>query len=40
MSLVEDILDLAKIDNGTFSINKTEFDIQELLDEVNFIFGY
>jgi signal transduction histidine kinase len=40
MSLVEDILDLAKIDSGKFSICETEFDFKELIDELEFVFKF
>jgi signal transduction histidine kinase len=40
MGLVEDILDLAKIDAGKFSINYKEFELSEVLKEIEFIFDY
>jgi two-component system autoinducer 2 sensor kinase/phosphatase LuxQ len=40
MSMIEDILDLAKIDSGNFSINESEFSLIELLKEIEYIFGY
>ena len=40
LSLVEDILDLSKIEGGTFKINMVRFKPTELIDEVNDIFIY
>ena len=39
INLVEDILDLAKIEAGTFSFNKEPFQIKALINEIKFIFG-
>lgn len=39
LNLVEDILDLAKIEAGKFTLNKEPFVISKLIDEVKFIFG-
>lgn len=36
--LVEDILDLAKFDAGTFSLNKSKFVLTELLEDIKYIF--
>ena len=38
LSLVEDILNLSKMDLGTFSITLTEFSVPELINEINDIF--
>jgi signal transduction histidine kinase len=40
MNLIEDILDLAKIDSGNFLIHEREFDIREMAREIEYIFGY
>jgi two-component system, sensor histidine kinase and response regulator len=40
LALIEDILDLSKIDAGTFSLNMSPFMIPELLDEIHEIFEY
>ena len=39
INLVEDILDLAKIEAGTFLLNKEPFVIRSLVNEIKFIFG-
>jgi two-component system sensor histidine kinase/response regulator len=38
MALIEDILDLSKLEAGTFSINKSSFNLVELMNEVYDIF--
>lgn len=38
MNLTEDILDFAKIEAGIFTLNEQEFYIQELLEDIKFIF--
>ena len=40
LSLVEDILDLAKLEVGTFSLNEEPFLVRKLLEEIDFIFGF
>jgi signal transduction histidine kinase len=40
LSLIEDILDLSKIEAGTFVINNSHFEISELLNEINDLFSY
>lgn len=40
LSLIEDILDLSKIDAGTFRINMSEFKLKELIDEIYDIYEY
>lgn len=40
MSLVEDILDLAKIEAGTFSLKIDKFNIHQLVEDVEYIFGF
>lgn len=37
-NLVEDILDFAKIEVGTFRLNPEKFLINELVDELAYIF--
>ena len=39
LSLIEDILDLSKMEAGSFSINISEFDLDEMLNEVYDIFN-
>lgn len=39
LSLVEDILDLAKFESGTFSIKESPFRLNELISEFNEIFS-
>ena len=36
--LVEDILDLAKMEAGTFKFNLSEFSLNEIVEELNEIF--
>jgi signal transduction histidine kinase len=38
LNLVEDILDFAKIEAGMFSLNEKRFSIQELIDDIKYIF--
>ena len=38
LSLIEDILDLSKIDSGNFAMHITDFDLKDLIDEVYDIF--
>jgi signal transduction histidine kinase len=40
MSLIDDILDLSKIEAGTFVINNFHFEISELINEVKDLFSY
>ena len=40
MSLVDDILDLAKIESGKFSLNEQPFIINNLIEDIEFIFGF
>jgi two-component system, sensor histidine kinase and response regulator len=40
LSLIEDILDLSKIEAGTFIVNNFYFSLSELFEEVNGIFAY
>ena len=40
MSLIEDILDLAKLEAGTFSLNEEPFLIGKLIEDIDFIFGF
>ena len=40
MSLVEDIMDFAKIEAGYFTLNEKSFKISQLVDELFFIFEY
>lgn len=40
MSLIEDILDLSKMEAGTFKMNFTEFKLSELVTEVLEIFNF
>jgi len=39
LALIEDILDLSKMEAGTFSIHNTEFSIPQLMDLISDIFG-
>ena len=39
LALIDDILDLSKMEAGTFAINNTDFSISELIDEVHDIFN-
>mmetsp|Transcript_34736 Transcript_34736/g.34387 ORF Transcript_34736/g.34387 Transcript_34736/m.34387 type:complete len:99 (+) Transcript_34736:642-938(+) len=39
-SLVEDILDFAKIEAGIFSLNTGHFKIGDLLSDIKYIFQY
>ena len=40
MSLIEDILDLAKIEAGTFTLDEKPFAIKTLLEEIYYIFSF
>ena len=40
MTLVEDILDLAKIEAGTFSLNEQLFSINTLVQDMQFVFEF
>ena len=40
MSLIEDILDLAKLEAGTFSLNEESFKIGKLIEDIDYIFGF
>ena len=40
MSLVEDILDLAKLEAGKFTLNEQSFEIETLIQEIEYIFGF
>ena len=40
MSLVEDILDLAKIEAGTFSLNEQSFSIKSLVQDIQYVFEF
>ena len=40
MSLVEDILDLAKIEAGTFSLNEQPFSISSLVKDIQYVFEF
>ena len=40
MSLVEDILDLAKIEAGTFKLNEEPFEIETLANDIKYIFEF
>ena len=40
MSLVEDILDLAKIEAGTFSLNEKLFKVRSLVEDVQYAFEF
>lgn len=40
LSLVEDILNLSKIEGGVFTINCANFKLKEVLDEVYDIFHF
>ena len=40
MSLVEDILDLAKIEAGTFKLNEQLFGIETLVNDIKYIFEF
>ena len=40
MSLIEDILDLAKIEAGTFSLDEKPFLIKTLVEEIDYIFSF
>jgi signal transduction histidine kinase len=39
LGLIEDILDLAKFDAGTFSLTNAKFGVHELVQEIDYIFG-
>lgn len=40
LSLIEDILDLSKMEGGTFKTNMEDFRVQDMLNEVYDIFYY
>ena len=40
LSLIEDILDLAKLEVGTFSLNEESFLVRKLLEEIDYIFAF
>ena len=40
LGLTEDILDIAKMAAGTFSLNEEEFSISSLIEEIDFLFGF
>ena len=40
MSLVEDILDLAKIEAGTFNLNEQLFPVKNLVQDIEYIFSF
>ena len=40
LSLVEDILDLAKIEAGTFILNNQPFKIKKLIEDISYIFEF
>jgi signal transduction histidine kinase len=40
LNLIEDILDLSKIEAGTFIVNKSYFNIYEMIEEVKDIFEF
>ena len=40
MSLVEDILDLAKFEAGTFSLNEQPFSIRSLVQDIEYVFEF
>ena len=40
MSLIEDIMDFAKIEAGYFTLNEKPFKITTLIEEICFIFDY
>ena len=40
LSLIEDILDLSKMDSGTFKINASKFNLKDLIDEVYDLFYF
>ena len=40
LGLIEDILDLSKFEAGTFSLNMSNFELRELVDEVIDIFAF
>jgi len=40
LSLIEDILDLSKMDSGTFKINESDFIIEDLINECSNIFYF
>jgi len=39
-SLIEDILDLAKLEAGTFALDERPFRVQTLIEDVEYIFGF
>lgn len=40
MALIEDILDLAKLEAGTFSINVSSFHLKKLIEDITDIFSF
>lgn len=38
MHLIEDILDLGKFEAGIFSLNENEFDLKDLIEDINYLF--
>ena len=40
LNLVEDILDLAKFSAGKFELNISEFKVQEVIQEIDYIFAF
>jgi len=39
-NLVEDVLDLAKIESGKFELNPDVFKIEDLIEEINYVFKF
>jgi signal transduction histidine kinase len=39
LGLIEDILDLAKFDAGTFKLNNKSFKVHQLVEEIDYIFA-
>lgn len=40
MTLIDDILDFAKLESGTFSVNETTFCVKNLIDEMYDMFTF
>lgn len=40
LALIEDILNLSKMENGTFTIAKSNFKVKELIDEIFDMFSF